>query len=91
MAYEQLVLQLGLGVGLGVAAAILSKLGSGEDWDGRKLGYSIGIGVVSAFVFLKDAGTITADNLVGLIATNLGGQFILNKGLQMFARLKNIK
>lgn len=88
MALEQLALQIGLGVGLGTTAAVLSKLGSGEDWDARKLGYSIGIGVISAFVFLRDVGEITAENIFGLIATNLGGQFIINKGLAMFKRLK---
>lgn len=85
---EQLALKIGLGVGLGFLAAILSKWSTKEDWDNRKLGFSIITGVLSALTFLSDFETIDASNVLGVVTTNLGGQFLLNKGITVIDSLK---
>ena len=85
---EQLVLKIGLGIGLGIAAAILSKWSTAEVWDNKKLAFSIVTGVISALTFLNDAGDINEANVLGLVATNLGGQFLLNKGVGIVSRLR---
>jgi len=85
---EQLVLKVGLGIGLGVVAAILSKWSTAEAWDNKKFAFSIVTGVLSALTFLNDSGDVSETNILGLIVTNLGGQFLFNKGVAVVARLR---
>ena len=88
---EQLVLKIVLGVGLGITAAVLSKLSTGSDWDGKKFAFSIATGIISALTFVSDAGTIDETNILGIAVTNLGGQFLLNKGISAVSRLKPVE
>ena len=85
---DDITVKIALCVGLGALSAVMSKLASGEDWNGKKFAYSIGIGIGSAIAFLDNLGKIGPENILGLIATSLGGQFIINKGVQMLRRLK---
>ena len=85
---DDIPVKIALGIALGSLSAVMAKLASGEDWNGKKFAYSIGIGIGSAIAFIDDLGEIGPSNILGLIATALGGQFIINKGVQMLKRLK---
>ena len=88
--FEQLWLEVGLGIAMGTLIAIVSFLSSNEAWNNRKLGYSMVIGVFTAFGIIEGVvDGVTADNLIQVVLLIAGASFFTNKAIGMAQRVND--
>ena len=88
--FEQLWIEVGLGIAMGTLIAIVSCLSSQEAWNNRKLGYTMVIGVFTAFGIIEGVtGGVTADNAIQVVLLIAGASFFTNKAIGMAQRINN--
>ena len=88
--FEQLWLEIGLGIAMGTLIAIVSCLSSNEAWNNRKLGYSMVIGVFTAFGIIEGVvDGVTADNIIQVVLLIAGASFFTNKAIGMAQRVND--
>ena len=88
--FEQLWLEVGLGIAMGTLIAIVSCLSSQEAWNNRKLGYSMVIGVFTAFGIIEGVvDGVTAENVIQVVLLIAGASFFTNKAIGMAQRVNN--
>ena len=88
--FEQLWLEIGLGIAMGTLIAIVSCLSSNEAWNNRKLGYSMVIGVFTAFAIIEGVvDGVTAENVIQVVLLIAGASFFTNKAIGMAQRVNN--
>jgi len=88
--FEQLWLEVGLGLAMGTLIAIVACLSSNEAWNNRKLGYSMVIGVFTAFGIIEGVvDGVTAENIIQVVLLIAGASFFTNKAISMAQRVKN--
>ena len=88
--FEQLWLEVGLGIAMGTLIAIVSCLSSQEAWNNRKLGYSMVIGVFTAFGIIEGVvDGVTADNVIHVVLLIAGASFFTNKAIGMAQRVND--
>ena len=87
---EQLWLEVGLGIGMGTLIAIVAFLSSTEAWNNRKLGYTMVIGVFSAFGIIEGVVEgVSEENVIQVVLLIAGASFFANKAIGMAQRLNN--
>ena len=88
--FEQLWLEVGLGIAMGTLIAIVSCLSSNEAWNNRKLGYTMVIGVFTAFGVIEGiVDGVTADNAIQVVLLIAGASFFANKAIGMAQRVND--
>ena len=88
--FEQLWLEVGLGIAMGTLIAIVSCLSSQEAWNNRKLGYSMVIGVFTAFAIIEGVvDGVTAENVIQVVLLIAGASFFTNKAIGMAQRVND--
>ena len=88
--FEQLWLEVGLGIAMGTLIAIVSCLSSQEAWNNRKLGYSMVIGVFTAFGIIEGVvDGVTAENVIQVVLLIAGASFFTNKAIGMAQRVND--
>jgi len=88
--FEQLWLEVGLGIAMGTLIAIVSCLSSQEAWNNRKLGYTMVIGVFTAFGVIEGiVDGVTADNAIQVVLLIAGASFFANKAIGMAQRVND--
>ena len=88
--FEQLWLEIGLGIAMGTLIAIVSCLSSNEAWNNRKLGYSMVIGVFTAFAIIEGVvDGVTAENVIQVVLLIAGASFFTNKAIGMAQRVND--
>ena len=88
--FEQLWLEVGLGIAMGTLIAIVACLSSNEAWNNRKLGYSMVIGVFTAFGIIEGVvDGVTAENIIQVVLLIAGASFFTNKAISMAQRVRN--
>ena len=88
--FEQLWLEVGLGLAMGTLIAIVACLSSNEAWNNRKLGYSMVIGVFTAFGIIEGVvDGVTAENIIQVVLLIAGASFFTNKAIGMAQRVRN--
>ena len=88
--FEQLWLEIGLGIAMGTLIAIVSCLSGNEAWNNRKLGYSMVIGVFTAFGIIEGVvDGVTAENVIQVVLLIAGASFFTNKAIGMAQRVND--
>ena len=88
--FEQLWLEVGLGIAMGTLIAIVACLSSNTAWSNRKLGYSMVIGVFTAFAIIEGVVEgVTAENIIQVVLLIAGASFFTNKAIGMAQRVRN--
>ena len=88
--FEQLWLEVGLGIGMGTLIAIVAFLSSTEAWSNRKLGYTMVIGVFSAFGIIEGVTEgVSEENVIQVVLLIAGASFFTNKAIGMAQRVNN--
>ena len=88
--FEQLWLEVGLGLAMGTLIAIVACLSSNDAWSNRKLGYSMVIGVFTAFAIIEGVVEgVTAENIIQVVLLIAGASFFTNKAIGMAQRVRN--
>ena len=88
--FEQLWLEVGLGIAMGTLIAIVSCLSSNEAWNNRKLGYTMVIGVFTAFGVIEGVvDGVSADNAIQVVLLIAGASFFANKAIGMAQRVND--
>ena len=88
--FEQLWLEVGLGIGMGTLIAIVAFLSSNEAWNNRKLGYTMVIGVFSAFGIIEGVTEgVSEENVLQVVLLIAGASFFANKAIGMAQRVNN--
>ena len=88
--FEQLWLEVGLGIAMGTLIAIVSCLSSNEAWNNRKLGYTMVIGVFTAFGVIEGiVDGVSAENAIQVVLLIAGASFFANKAIGMAQRVND--
>jgi len=88
--FEQLWLEVGLGIAMGTLIAIVSCLSSNDAWNNRKLGYTMVIGVFTAFGIIEGVvDGVTGDNIIQVVLLIAGASFFTNKAIGMAQRVND--
>ena len=88
--FEQLWLEVGLGIAMGTLIAIVACLSTNEAWNNRKLGYTMVIGVFTAFGVIEGVVEgVTAENAIQVVLLIAGASFFANKAIGMAQRVND--
>ena len=91
MVFETLADALVITVPTAVAISGLSILAEeGKKWDWRKFAYTAGIATFAGIALIESqfASTVTAENILAVIAAIAGASFLGNKAIIIASRLK---